>query len=54
MASSTGSLLRDAWRIARPYWVSEERWSAWLLLAVVVAMNLGQVGLNVWLNYWRN
>jgi putative ATP-binding cassette transporter len=54
MANSTGSLLRDAWRIARPYWFSEERWSARLLLAVVVAMNLGQIGINVRLNYWRN
>jgi putative ATP-binding cassette transporter len=54
MANSRGSLLRDAWRIARPYWVSEEWRSAWLLLAVVVGLNLGQVGINVRLNYWRN
>jgi putative ATP-binding cassette transporter len=54
MANSTGSLLRDAWRIARPYWFSEERWTARLLLAVVVAMSLGQIWINVRLNSWRN
>jgi len=54
MASSTGSLLRDAWRIARPYWFSEERWSARLLLAVIVSMSFGQIWINVRLNSWRN
>jgi len=54
MANSTASLMRDAWRIARPYWFSEERWSARLLLAVVVAMSLGQIWINVRLNSWRN
>jgi vitamin B12/bleomycin/antimicrobial peptide transport system ATP-binding/permease protein len=46
--------LSDAWRISRPYWASDERWVAWALLAVVVALNLGQVGLSVLFNYWRN
>jgi len=54
MANSRGSLLREAWRIARPYWFSEERWSARLLLGVVLAMNLGQIAINVRLNSWRN
>ena len=54
MANSTGSLLRDAWRIARPYWFSEERWSARLLLGVIVAMSFGQIWINVRLNSWRN
>jgi vitamin B12/bleomycin/antimicrobial peptide transport system ATP-binding/permease protein len=48
------SSLSDSWRISRPYWVSEERWVAWALLAVVVGLNLGQVGLSVLFNYWRN
>jgi vitamin B12/bleomycin/antimicrobial peptide transport system ATP-binding/permease protein len=46
--------LRDAWRISKPYWVSEERRIAWVLLAIVVVLNLLQVGLNVLINYWRN
>ncbi len=46
--------LSDSWRISKPYWASEERWVAWGLLAVVVGLNLGQVGLSVLFNYWRN
>jgi vitamin B12/bleomycin/antimicrobial peptide transport system ATP-binding/permease protein len=48
------AILRDAWRIARPYWFSEEWQSAWGLLAAVVAANLINVGIGVRLNYWRN
>jgi putative ATP-binding cassette transporter len=46
--------LRDTWTLAKPYWSSEERWAAWLLLGVVVAMNLGLVYINVLLNKWQN
>ncbi|MFC0410882.1 ABC transporter ATP-binding protein/permease [Roseomonas elaeocarpi] len=45
--------LREAWAIARPYWSSEERWSARALLAVVVLLNLGLVGMNVILTFWN-
>ena len=47
------NILREAWRIAGPYWFSEEKWSALGLLALVVALNLGLVGLQVRLNYWN-
>ncbi|HYS92658.1 MAG TPA: SbmA/BacA-like family transporter, partial [Candidatus Acidoferrales bacterium] len=46
--------LRDTWRLAKPYWSSEDRWAAWSLLAIVVFMNLGLVGINVLLNKWQN
>jgi putative ATP-binding cassette transporter len=46
--------LRDSWRLAKPYWFSEDRWAAWSLLAIVVAMNLGLVYINVLLNKWQN
>jgi putative ATP-binding cassette transporter len=46
--------LRDTWRLAKPYWSSEDRWAARSLLAVVVAMNLGLVYINVLLNKWQN
>ena len=46
--------LRDTWRLAKPYWFSEDRWAAWGLLAIVVAMNLGLVYINVLLNKWQN
>ncbi|HEX3576357.1 MAG TPA: ABC transporter ATP-binding protein/permease [Rhodopila sp.] len=49
-----GPFLKDAWRLARPYFMtSEERWSARGLLAVIVAMNLTSVGLTVVLSFWR-
>src|SRR5690242_11265779 len=55
MAEAKRNALKEAWRIARPYWFSsEERWSARGLLAAVVLMNLGQVWINVRLNMWRN
>ena len=31
-----GPLLLDAWRLARPYFASEEKYRAWLLLATVI------------------
>ncbi|HLH95337.1 MAG TPA: ABC transporter ATP-binding protein/permease [Xanthobacteraceae bacterium] len=54
MQRSKFGILADAWRIARPYWFSEERGVAWGLLAAVVVANLIQVGINVRLNSWRN
>ncbi|MBK1661571.1 ABC transporter ATP-binding protein/permease [Paracraurococcus ruber] len=48
-----GSFLSDAWRIAGPYWHSEERWRARLLLGVVVLLNLSLVGMSVLLSYWN-
>ena len=47
--------LKDAWRLARPYFMeSEEKWSARGLLAAIVALNLIMVGMTVVLSYWRN
>src|ERR1700749_2328292 len=49
-----GPFLKDAWRLARPYFVtSEERWSARGLLVAVIAMNLTLVALSVVLSFWR-
>lgn len=45
--------LKDAWRLARPYFYSEERWSARLLLFSIIALNLMLVGMNVVLNFWN-
>lgn len=47
-------ILREAWRIAKPYWFSDEKWSALALLGLVLVLNLGTVGLDVWFNYWKN
>ncbi len=49
-----GPFLRDTWRLAKPYFNSEERWFARGMLAVVLALNLFTVGLNVVFNFWNN
>jgi putative ATP-binding cassette transporter len=46
--------LRDAWRLAKPYWSSDDKKWAWGLLAAVIVLNLGSVFINVRLNLWRN
>jgi vitamin B12/bleomycin/antimicrobial peptide transport system ATP-binding/permease protein len=48
------SIFRDAWRLSAPYWRSEERWSAWGLVAILVALNLGNVYIDVRINQWNN
>ena len=46
--------LRDTWRLTKPYWTSEERFMAWLLLGAVIALTLAMVYMNVQFNYWNN
>ena len=48
-----GLLLRDAWSLARPYFMSEERWAARGLLATVIALRLLIVAINVQLSFWN-
>lgn len=54
MNRSKRNAVRDAWRLAKPYWVSEEKWPARGLLLAVVALNLGNVYISVRLNEWNN
>jgi vitamin B12/bleomycin/antimicrobial peptide transport system ATP-binding/permease protein len=44
----------EAWGLAKPYWSSEEKWSAWGLLLAVVALNLGNVYVSVRINQWNS
>ncbi len=53
-AAKEQGFLREAWRLAWPYWKSDEKWSAIGLLAAVVALNLIAVWLNVRFNSWNN
>ena len=46
-------LLRDVWALTRPYWFSDERWSARGLLFLIIVLNLGIVFLNVLFNDWN-
>lgn len=43
---------KEGWSLAKPYFKSEQKRIAWLLLGTVIALNLVQVGLNVVLTYW--
>lgn len=46
--------VRDTWGLIKPYWSSEERYSAWLLLAAVIGLTLAMVYINVQFNSWYN
>src|SRR3954469_17018966 len=54
MAFSKPGVVRAAWKLALPFWMGDEKWSARGLLAAVVALNLASVWLNVRLNAWNN
>ncbi len=47
-----GHFFRRVWQLASPYWRSEEKGKAWLLLISVVVLSLFSVGISVWLNSW--
>jgi vitamin B12/bleomycin/antimicrobial peptide transport system ATP-binding/permease protein len=46
--------LATVWRIAAPYFRSEDKWPGRLLLAAVIAIELSLVFINVLLNAWNN
>ncbi|ABI61782.1 ABC transporter ATP-binding protein/permease [Granulibacter bethesdensis] len=48
-----GKILRGAWRLTIPYFLSEEKWVALGLLATVLSLNLAQNGLDLVMNYWH-
>ena len=48
------STLAIVWRIASPYFSSEDRWPGRILLAAVIVIELSIVGINVLLNSWNN
>jgi putative ATP-binding cassette transporter len=54
MLRQTKTFLTDLWALTRPYWFSQERWSAVGLLVVVIGLNLGLVYIRVLINLWNN
>jgi vitamin B12/bleomycin/antimicrobial peptide transport system ATP-binding/permease protein len=48
------STLATVWRIAAPYFRSEDKWAGRGLLAAVISIELALVGLDVLLNQWNN
>ena len=47
-----GDFIPRVWGLITPYWRSEERAKAWLLLIAVIALSLVSVGISVWINHW--
>ena len=45
--------LATVWRIAAPYFSSEDKWAGRLLLAAVIAIELAVVGINVLITLWN-
>lgn len=52
--NNTRSTLAAVWRIARPYFNSEDKWAGRGLLAAVIAIELAVVWLTVLFNRWNN
>lgn len=48
-----GHFLRRVWRLVTPYWRSEEKRLAWVLLIAIIALTLFSVALSVWFNNWN-
>jgi len=48
------SSLAIIWRLAYPYFFSEDRWPGRILLGVVIALELSVVAINVMINQWYN
>ncbi len=54
MSDEKRSVIAEAWRLASPYWRSDEKWRAWRLLVAVIALNLANVYIDVRINIWNN
>ena len=50
----TSTFTADLWALLYPYWISEERATAWLLLLANIVLTLGTVYMNVLFNRWYN
>ena len=47
------TLWKNFWGLIKPYWTSEEKWMAYLLLSGVIFCNILQVRLMVIFNGWN-
>jgi len=45
--------LCSLYRLIKPYWSSEEKYSAWALSVAIIALNIAMVYIGVLLNWWR-
>ncbi len=54
MAAATHEFSRDLWTLVKPYWFSEEKVRARLLLAAIIVLTLAMVYMSVQFNTWYN
>ena len=47
------SELKESWYLIKPWWVSEEKWQARFLFLSVFLLDMGIVGIGVWLTDWN-
>jgi len=50
----TKTFIHDLWALLSPYWRSEERRGAWMLLIANIVLTLGMVYMTVLFNQWYN
>jgi vitamin B12/bleomycin/antimicrobial peptide transport system ATP-binding/permease protein len=48
-----GHFFKKVWHLIAPYWRSDEKGMAWVLLLTVVGLTLFSVVISVWLNKWN-
>ncbi|MEA9390639.1 ABC transporter ATP-binding protein/permease [Acerihabitans sp. TG2] len=44
---------REIWQLIKPFWLSEEKWRAWGMLMVIIALSLSTVYISVLFNEWN-
>jgi len=54
MSKLRSGFWRDFWTLFKPYWFSEERMTARLLLVAIIALTLASVYMDVQFNTWYN
>ncbi len=54
MAAPTSTFSSDLWTLVKPYWFSEEKVRARLLLAAIIVLTLATIYMNVQFNSWYN
>ena len=50
--SVEGAFFSRVWKLTTPYWRSEEKGLAWILLIAVIALSLFSVAISVVINSW--
>lgn len=52
-AKVTFAEIKECWALIKPWWISEEKWLARGLFALVFALDMSIVGIGAWLTYWN-